>query len=155
MRRLVLPALLVASLAANVALAATLFHRHRSALPGEPLIFSKVQLDPGQRARISSLRTALLARREENQRGLLALRRRLAAAMTQDPEDWAAVDSTLRQIAESQARFQAAVVDHVLAVRAVLRPDQRPAFEDIIAIHMQGDGQMPCGVEPAGGIPSP
>lgn len=154
MRRLVPWALLVASLAANVALGSALFHRHRSALPDEPLIFSKVQLDPSQRVRISSLRTELLARRDENQRGLLALRRRLAAAMTQDPEDRAAVDSTLRQIAESQARFQAAVVDHVLAVRAVLRPDQRPAFEDIIAIHMQGGGQMPCGLDPTGGFPS-
>ena len=156
MRRLLPWALLVASLAANVALGVSLAHRDGSAFPSEPLIFSKVQLDPSQRARISSLRTELLTRRQENQRNLMQLRRQLAAAIGHEPEDRASVDSTLRQIAESQARFQAAVVDHVLAVRTVLRPDQRPAFEDIIAGHMQqAGGQMHCSLESPGEMTSP
>jgi nickel and cobalt resistance protein CnrR len=156
MRRLLPWALLAASLAANVVLGMTLAHRGGSALPGEPLIFSRVQLDADQRARISSLRSELLARRQENQRTLMQLRRQLAEAIGHDPEDRAAVDATLRQIAGSQARFQAAVVDHVLAVRAVLRPDQRPAFEDIIAGHMQqAGGQMRCGLESPGEMTRP
>ncbi len=86
---------------------------------------------------------------------LAALRRRLAAAIARQPEDRAAVDSTLRRIAEEQARFQEAVVSHVLAVRSVLKPDQRPAFEDIIAHHIQAAGQMHGGIEPIGDLPSP
>lgn len=156
MKRLLPWALLAASLAANVALAVTLKGRRDGpGFPSEPLIFSKVQLDADQRARISSLRTELLARRGESERNLAALRRQLAAAIGRQPEDRAAVDSTLRQLAEAQAGFQEAVVGHVLAVRAVLRPDQRPAFEDIIAHHMQAGAQMHCGVEPAGDLPNP
>lgn len=155
MRRLLPWALLVASLAANLALGLTLARRGNSAFPSEPLIFSKVQLDTSQRERISALRTELLGRREENQTALTLLRRQLAAAIANEPEDRPKVDSTLRKIAESQARFQVAVVDHLLAVRSVLTPEQRPAFEGIIASHMmQGGGaEMHCGLEPPGNLP--
>ncbi len=156
MKRLLPWALLAASLAANVALAATLAGRRGTpGFPSEPLIFSKAQLDADQRARISALRAELLARREDSERSLAVLRRQLAAAIARQPEDRATVDSTLHQIAEAQARFQEAVVNHVLAVRAVLKPDQRPAFEDIIAHHVQAGAQMHCGVEPTGDLPSP
>lgn len=156
MKRLLPWALLAASLAANFALAATLAGRRDTPdFPSEPLIFSKVQLDAEQRAQISSLRAELLARREDGERSLAALRRQLAAAIAGPSEDRAAVESTLHQIAEAQARFQEAVVNHVLAVRAVLKPDQRPAFEGIIAHHMQAGAQMPCGIEPTGDLPRP
>jgi Spy/CpxP family protein refolding chaperone len=156
MKRLLPWALLAASLAANVALAATLGgRRDASGVPSEPLIFSRVQLDADQRARIASLRAELLARREESEGSLAALRRQLATAIARQPEDRAVVGSTLHQIAEAQASFQEAVVNHVLAVRSVLKPDQRPAFEDIIAHHMQAGAQMHCGVEPTGDLPSP
>jgi len=156
MNRLLPWAVLAASLAANVALAATLVGRRASSeFPSEPLIFSKVQLDPDQRARITSLRAELLAHREESERNLVALRHQLAAAIARQPEDRAAVDSTLHQIAEAQAHFQETVVSHVLAVRSVLKPDQRPAFEDIITHHMQAGAQMHCGVEPTSALPSP
>ena len=148
MKRLLPWALLTASLAANIALGVSSARGERSEFPSEPLIFSKVSLDPGQRARISTLRAELLAHREENQRNLAASKQQLAAAIAKDPEDRAAVDSSLRDIAQSQAQFQRAVVDHVLEVRAVLRPDQRPAFESIIARHMEAGGRMHCGLEP-------
>jgi nickel and cobalt resistance protein CnrR len=154
-RRLLPWALLAASLAANLVLGGTLARRGSLAVPTEPLIFSKVHLGPDQRARISSLRAELLASREESQRSLMALRRRLAAAIAHEPEDRPTVESTLRQIAEAQARFQGAVVDHVLAVRSVLRPDQRPAFEGIIASHMQAGGQLHCSVGPSADLTSP
>ena len=155
MKRLVPWALLAASLAANVALGVTVSGRDRAGFPSEPLIFSKVNLNADQRARISSLRSEIVAHRDESERRLKALRGELASEIAREPEDRSAVDSTLRQIADSQARFQVAVVDHVLAVRAVLTPEQRSAFEGIIAHHMQAGAQTHCGTEPPGALPSP
>lgn len=141
-------ALLTASLAANVALGLMSMRDPGGKLPDQPLVFSKVQLDPEQRERIVSLRSELLARREETQTALQQLRGKLAAEMAREPEDRLAVTSTLAQIAQSQARFQQAVVDHVLAVRAVLRPDQRPAFQSVVAGQVQGSGQGHCVLAP-------
>jgi hypothetical protein len=69
----------------------------------------------------------------------------------QEPESHARVESILRGIVESQAGLQQAVVEHVIAMRAVLRPDQRPAFEQMVAEHMTSGGPMQCGLgSPAG-----
>jgi Spy/CpxP family protein refolding chaperone len=154
MRRLLPWALLAASLAANVGLGVTLARRGQAAFPEEPLIFSKVHLDEGQRQRILSLRSEVLAHREESEHHLETLRGQLASDMAREPVDLAAVESTLRQIAEIQARLQHTVVDHVLAVRAVLRPEQRTAFEEVIAHHMLAGRRMHLGLEPSG-TPSP
>jgi Spy/CpxP family protein refolding chaperone len=68
-------------------------------------------------------------------------------------ESPAAIDAILRSTAEAQTGFQQAVVEHVLAVRGVLRPEQRPAFEEIVAEQMRTGGPMPCGFGPAPGRP--
>ncbi len=38
-----------------------------------------------------------------------------------------------------------------MAVRAVLRPDQRLPFEQMVAEHMSSAGPMQCGLGPASG----
>jgi hypothetical protein len=55
------------------------------------------------------------------------------------------------EIARSQAEMQRTAVDHVLSVQAVLRPDQRPAFAEMIAEHMRSAGPMQCGLGPPSG----
>lgn len=153
MKRFALWALVVASLSANLATAAVAL-RQRSAVPSnEPLLFSRVTLDPDQRTRISELRSRLIANRDEHVRKLAELRGRLAGAMMHQAEDPAAIDAILRSIADAQAGFQHAVVEHVFAVRGVLRPDQRPAFEEIVAEQMRTGGPMPCGFGPGQGRP--
>jgi hypothetical protein len=150
-KRFALWALLAVSLSANLAMAAVAARQRSWGASSEPRVFSKVALDPDQRARILQLRSHLVATRDEHARRIAELRARLAGAMTRRPEDTAGIDSILHGIAESQAGFQRAVVDHVLAVRAVLRPDQRPAFEEVVAGHMQAGGPMQCGFWPAPG----
>jgi Spy/CpxP family protein refolding chaperone len=147
-KRFALWFVLVASLSANVAVGAVAVRRHGSGPSDEPLLFSKVALDAGQRARISELRKQLVASRDEHARRMSELRTQLAATMLHDPENHAHVDAVLRDIAASQASFQHAVVDHVIAVRGVLHADQRPAFEEIVAGHMRSGGPMQCGLGP-------
>ncbi len=145
MKRFALWAALVASLSANLATAAVALRQRSAAPSNEPLLFSRVTLDPDQRSRISELRSRLVARRDEHARNLAELRDRLATAMMHQAEDPAAIDAILRSIADAQTGFQQAVVEHVLAVRGVLRPDQRPAFEEIVAEQMRTGA--PCSAD--------
>ena len=146
MKRTALWALLAASLSANVAVAAGTLRQRRVPATDEPRVFSKVALDSDQRARISMLRSQILATRDEHGRRIAEMRGRLASAIMREPQDPVLVDSILRDIAASQASLQQAAVDHVLAVRAVLRPDQRPPFEEMITSHMRSGGPMECGM---------
>ena len=110
----------------------------------EPRVFSRVAPDTDQRTRISTLRSQIMATRDEHGRRIAKMRGQLASAIMREPQDQALVDSILHNIAASQASVQQAAVDHVLAVRAVLRPDQRPAFEEMITSHMRSGGPMEC-----------
>jgi Spy/CpxP family protein refolding chaperone len=153
MRRIVLWTLLGLSLSANMAVAAIALGRDSRprGMPGEPPLFAKVSLDPDQRARVTALRERLLADREEQAKRLAALRATLAALLTRDPTDQRAIDGMLAEIEAGQAGFQRRVVAHVLAVREVLRPDQRPAFEELVAQHMRTGA--PLDPSSAGGAP--
>jgi Spy/CpxP family protein refolding chaperone len=141
-KRLVFWTVLAASLSANVAVAGVALWQRRAAPQGEPILFSRIELDEGQRARISQLRSQLLASRDEHAHRMVMLRRGLAAAVLRQPRDQPAVENALRSIAEAQASYQRAVVEHVLAVRDVLRPEQQPAFEKMVGEHMMTAGGM-------------
>jgi hypothetical protein len=40
------------------------------------------------------------------------------------------------------------MVDHILAVRKVLKPEQRAAFEALVTTNMAGGGHLECGLAP-------
>ena len=92
-----------------------------------------------------------MASRDAHARRIGDLRSQLATTILQDPADQAHVESVLRDIASSQTAMQRAAVDHVLAVQAVLRPSQRPAFAEMVANHMRSAGPMQCGLGSAPG----
>jgi hypothetical protein len=151
MKRLALWAILAASLSANLAVAAVAVRQRSMAPSNEPLLFSKVALEPAQRSRISALRAELMASRDEHARRIADLRTQLATTILHEQANPAHVESILREIASSQTEMQRAAVDHVLTVQAVLRPDQRPAFAEMVANHMRSSGPMQCGLGPASG----
>jgi Spy/CpxP family protein refolding chaperone len=139
MRRIVFWSVLALSLSANVAVAAIALGKgsipHR--MSGDPPLFSRVSLDAGQRARVAALRKKLMADREEQATHLAELRVKLAELLTADSVDRPAIDGKLVAIEAAQAGFQRRVVSHVLAVREVLGPEQRPAFFALVREHMR------------------
>jgi Spy/CpxP family protein refolding chaperone len=158
MRRIALWTLLALSLSANVAVAAIALGREAAprAMPREPLLFSKVSLDPDQRARVLVLREKLLADGREQAGRLAALRGTLADQLAQDGADPHAIEGTLAAIEAAQAGFQRRVVAHVLAVREVLRPEQRPAFLALVERHMRAGTPLDPAAHPvpdSGGLP--
>jgi nickel and cobalt resistance protein CnrR len=145
MRRILLLSLLALSLSANVAVGAMAIGKKRPwqrGPPAEPLLFSKVSLAPEQRARILSLRGELLAARGEQAERLAGMREALAALVTGDNVDPAAIDAKLEEIEARQAEYQRRVVTHVLAVRDLLHPDQRPAFRTLVTDHLRAGAPL-------------
>ena len=150
MKRLLVRSLLALSLAANVAVLVVAVRAQAASPMGIPL-FSKLSVDAAQREQILTLRQDFLAFRAANYARTDALRGELAELLKTDAPDRARIDVVLAQIAESQAALQRRVVDQALSVRAVLRPEQRPAFEELMSqqlragVPMQrGGGQEEC-----------
>jgi Spy/CpxP family protein refolding chaperone len=140
----------VASLSANVAMGVAVLRQREPAPPAEPSFMGQLALDADQRARIEGLRSRLMASRLEHGRAIAEMRGRLTAAISHEREDPAAVGRALRALAEAQSGYQCDVVDHVLAVRAVLRPDQRPRFERMVSQQMgAGAASAACECLPA------
>lgn len=136
MKKLLIGAVLVLSLAANATVFAMRIHGQASSPMGLPLL-SKVSPDPQQREKIMALRKDFLAFRQANFEKTDALRGELADLLKADAPDRARIDGVLAQIAESQAALQRRVVEQVLSVRGVLRPDQRQAFEEVMTTQLR------------------
>jgi Spy/CpxP family protein refolding chaperone len=130
-------------------MAAAGLRRHEPGPSLEPQLMTQLALDPDQRARVERLRSTLVASRQEHVGAMGDLRRQLTAAMARRGEDPAAVPRVLRDLADAQAKYQGFVVDHVLSVREVLRPDQRPMFEQMVSRQMGAGGAAGCECLPA------
>jgi len=137
MKRLLLGALFALSLAANATVLALSVRAQAASPMGLPL-FSKVSPDAQQRERILALRTDFLAFRKANFEQTDTLRGELAGLLKTDAPDRARIDAVLARIAEHQAALQRRVVEQVISVRGVLRPDQRPAFEEVMTKNLRG-----------------
>lgn len=140
MRRFLFWLVLILSLSANATVLAMVVHR-RAASPEMPLL-SRVELAPEQRARVMELRSGLLAFRRENHDRAAVLRGQLAELLQSDATDPGRVDENLRAISENQGGLQRRVVQHLLAVRAVLRPDQRAAFHELMTEQLRAGVPM-------------
>jgi hypothetical protein len=135
-RRLLPWALLAASLSANLGMAVPALRRREPVPPVEPQVMSQLALDPDQRASIERLRSRLMASRHRHLVAMADLRQRLTAAIVRQGGDAGDVSRILRELAEAQAGYQCQVVDHMLAVRGVLRRDQLPRFEQMVSRQM-------------------
>lgn len=103
----------------------------RSSQPSElhALLHHELDLDPGQETRIEQLEREFAGRRHALEAELRADNARLAAAIEAEhangPKVAAAVDASHRAMGE----LQKATLAHVFAMRQVLHPEQRAAFD--------------------------
>ena len=141
MKRLLLGGLLAVSLAANATVLAMSVRAQAASPMGIPL-FSKVSPDAQQREQIMAMRNDFLAFRKTNFEKTDSLRGELAELLKTDSPDRARIDAVLARIAETQSALQRRVVEQAISVRAVLRPDQRPAFEELMTKNLRGGVPM-------------
>lgn len=155
MKRAILTGLLALSLAANAVVAYHAVRRQGDGMPPEPPLFRALQLTGAQKGEILSRRERLLALREATSTRLGALRGELADGLAQGEAGRARIDEVLGRMEEAQREYQRGVVEHLLGVRGVLTPAQRPIFERLLGERlragwmMQPDGMAP--VPPGGG----
>ena len=148
MKKLLLWGALALSLAAN-ATVAVMALRARSMPDGMLPLMLKVHLDAEQHQAVLRLREAFERDRRENQRQASQLRSRLAQMLRADAPDRAQIDAVLTGMTELQIELQRRVVEQALSVRAVLRADQRPAFEQLMTQHLvSGKPLQPSAFDP-------
>ncbi len=134
-RRLALVAVLVIALgAAGVWLGRMLQPAaHHSGAELHALMHEDLDLDTAQEARLGTLERDFAARRTALEARLKADNARLAAAIAAEhqygPRVAAAVDATHMAMGD----LQKATLEHVFAMRAILRPDQQARFDAAIA----------------------
>ena len=108
-------------------------HRTRAATPMHELLHERLHLDADQQRRIEALEQQHAARRaalEAEMRAANAdLARAIEAQHAYTPEVQAAVD----RFHHAMGDLQKETILHVLAMRGVLKPDQRAQFDETVS----------------------
>ena len=153
MKRALLLGLLVVSLVVNAVVAFHAVSRRGGGMvpgvPGEPPLFRALSLSEVQKGEIMARRERLMAQREATAARLGELRGQLADALALGEAGRPRVDEVLAGLEAAQRDYQRAVVEHLLAVRETLTPDQRPVFERMLAERLR-EGWM---IQPGGMAP--
>jgi len=97
-----------------------------------------LDLSPKQKAQFQQLRSELHALRDTCHQRMTELRDELLTELLADSPNQERIDGLLRQMGTQQAQLQRRVVQHLLAEKAVLRPEQRSAFERALRRHVLG-----------------
>lgn len=96
------------------------------------VLHERLTLDAAQEARLERLERDFAARRQALENEMRAHNRRLAAAIQAEhrsgPEVEAAIDATHATMGE----LQKATLEHVFAMRALLREDQHAIFDEAV-----------------------
>lgn len=105
------------------------------------LLHHQLALDDGQKARIDLLEQRFAVRRQALELELRSDNARLAEAIQTEhgmgPGVAGAVDASHHAMGE----LQKATLAHIFAMRAVLRPDQRDAFDRIVVRSLTADAR--------------
>jgi hypothetical protein len=140
----ILVAVLGLSLALNVSLAIGFLRKAgtrdgESAGPdarGTRCLLDRLQLDHPQRQRLLEMRREMQKRRAAFWQRSAAIKTELAGAICAAGPSHPQLDALLDRYAKNQAQMQRAVADHLLGVNAMLRPDQREKFRDLLRTEM-------------------
>lgn len=152
--RLVRP-LLLFSLALNLAVLGIVAIRRLAHVRREPPAMidlrAELKLAPDQERSFDELRDRFHGAREEHQRAMGAIRTALLHELLAEHPDRTRIDGLLADIARHQGEVQRRLVDHLIDERALLHPEQRPAFEAIMKRRLAS----PIDEPPPGANPDP
>lgn len=106
-------------------------------------LLDELQLDAEQREQLGEMRRKMHEKRAAYWRRTSALRAELADAICAAVEEEADLDAELERYAENQVAMQRAVAEHLRAVNAMLRPEQRATFRALLRREMFGGIRSP------------
>jgi len=96
------------------------------------VLHEKLTLDADQERRLEVLEADFAVRRRQLEAQLRADNRRLAAAMQAEHRNGPAVNAAIDASHVTMGRLQKETVAHVFSMRALLREDQAPIFDEAI-----------------------
>jgi len=134
------------SLAMNAAFAIGILRRAGAAPPREtattarttpPLcLLDRLKLDSAQRAELARMRQRLQVKREAYWRRTAAIKAELAEAICAPDPRSGRLDRLLARFAREQSEMQRSVTEHLRKVGAMLRPEQRARFHELLRTQM-------------------
>lgn len=99
-------------------------------------LLDRLDLDAEQQRRLAAMRRKMLEKRRAYQQRAAAIKTALAEEISTAPKETQALSAQLERYVANQAAMQREVAKHLLGVRAMLRPDQREAFEVLLRDEM-------------------
>jgi Spy/CpxP family protein refolding chaperone len=127
--KLILAILLAASLAGNAAFLVTAF-LPRPAQPATAL--DQLSLTADQKAKFEGTKKAFQEERSRNHKRMIELRATLADEFVKEAPDRQRMVSTSLEMATVQTNMRPKVIDHLIALHAVLTPEQRTALANVM-----------------------
>lgn len=132
--RYVLVAVIAATIAVGVSWGARNLiandHDHGGELHG--FVHDQLDLDPAQMARVEELEARFAKRRTELEMRLKVANGELAQAMASEHEYGPRVAAAVDHSHMAMGELQKATLEHVFAMRALLRPDQSARFDQAV-----------------------
>lgn len=95
-----------------------------------------LNLSPEQTAQMDAARKKLLVQVDELRQQLSVEREALAELVTAGEPDLAAMATQLDSVASLRREIQQRVLEHLLEMKKLLRPEQREAFDEVIRRHI-------------------
>jgi Spy/CpxP family protein refolding chaperone len=146
---------LIASLILNVTLLATAgYVTYRQSafwtspfggkMPRDRFLFDELALRPEQRKAMRAKAVAFRAEIDNRREEIAAGRKELVALLRRDAPDRKAIDAAIARISRMQENMQRRIAEHMLAEKALLDPDQRQKFMDLIGERMAAGGPPGC-----------
>jgi len=117
--------------------------------PSQPrCLLDAIDLDDGQRDRLSKLRREMRPKRAAYWKRARAIKAELANAVADPNADRARVDRLVERYGENQESMQREVAAHLMNVNDLLRPDQRDHYRALLRDEMfRGIQPRDAGVE--------
>ena len=114
-------------------------HAHGTEL--HELLHDRLDLDTAQQAKLDALEHGFALRKQALEAELRADNARLAAAIEAEHSAGPGVDAAVDATHHAMGELQKATLAHVFAMRAILRPDQAPRFDQAVVKALTVDAQ--------------
>jgi len=134
LRRVLLAAVLVVALALLGVWLGRMLQpaAHHGGAELHALMHDELELDAAQERELAALERAFAARREALEAGLKRSNARLAEAIAAEHEYGPRVSEAVDATHHAMGELQKATLEHVFAMRAILRPDQQARFDAVV-----------------------
>lgn len=133
---MLLATVLAAGLAGWLGVEYGIHHRHTQDL--DAVLHSELDLSQNQDHQLDALEAGFAGKRRLYEAEMRAANNDLAAAITRDHSYGPAEQQAIARFHKAMMALQEETVRHVLAMRAVLNPDQAKAFDAIVSKTLTG-----------------